>query len=63
MFCQHFASSLPSGDRGSESRRFTDLAIDTVAMFAQIKTLAVVIASSVLNVLKPDRFCDPVVHR
>ena len=41
MFCQRFASSLPLGDRGRDNRRFADLTIDTVAMFAQTGTLAI----------------------
>ena len=63
MFCQHVASSLPSGERGSESRCFADLTIDTVAMFAQTRTLAIDCFEYVPNGLKPDRFRDPVVFR
>jgi len=62
MFCQHYASSLPLGDRGPESRRFTDLTIDTVAIFAQTKTRTIDCFDRVPNGLKPDRFRNPTDH-
>ena len=59
MFCQHYASSLPLGDRGPESKRFTDLTINTVAIFAQTRTRAMDCFDRVPNGSKPDRFRDP----
>ena len=63
MFCQHFASSLPLGDRSPESRRFTDMTIDTVAIFAQTRTRTIDCFERVPNGSKPDRFRDPADHR
>ena len=63
MFCQQYASSLPLGDRSPESRRFTDLTIDTVAIFAQTRTRTIDWFERVSNVSRLDRFRDPTDHR
>ena len=59
MFCQHYASSIPLGDRGPESKRSTDLTIDTVAIFAQTRTRTIDCFDRAPNDLKLDRFRDP----
>lgn len=59
MFCQHYASSLPLGDCGPDSKRFTDLTIDTAAIFAQTRTRLIDSWGRVPEDLKSDRFRDP----
>ena len=59
MFCQQYASSLPLGDRSPESRRFIDLTIDTVDVFAQTRTRVMDCFDRVPNGSKPDRFRAP----
>lgn len=58
MFCQHFASSLPLGDRGPESKRFADLTSDTVATFAQTGILAINFLECVPHQSRPNRVHD-----
>ena len=63
MFCQHYASSLPLGDRGPESRRFADLTIDTVAIVAQTRTRTIDCFERVSSGSTPDRLRDATDHR
>ncbi len=58
MFCQHFASSLPWEEGGSDSKPVADQNSGTAGTDTQTRTLTIDLVERLRNGLKPDRFPD-----